>query len=323
MHRNDELKDLFGSSDERANFKSHVNGQLTSEAGEHYTAGVEILDKVSINLFPPDGAGWIVHPFVFGFGCKRIWTTQVGEAKVASAFKKFNKIVNLTFEKYVPQELSSGKIIVMQLGDLDETLPCLKNYKVLKNNSNKMDSEDALPYFTDGVEVSDIEECAYDISFQGSLNTFQDLRLHLPEALRRAGGQGLRTFFREVDVYAVRRPESIFETRSSYRLLLSNSKFVLAPRGVASNSIRFFEALSFGRIPILLADDVKLPLESMIDYGQFIVRVPEKHILRVAEYVADFVSKNDLRKASLLAASIWQKHLSSYDSFLESYLKTF
>jgi hypothetical protein len=322
MGRSDELKQLFGSLDEIGNVISHVNDLLASEAGEHFLAGATPFVPTSNYLIPYNKDGWMVHPIAFGFGCKRIWTLQVGAEKVESAFKNFNKIVNLTFEKYPPKVDSTRKIIVIQLGDLDETLTCLKNYRVLKNNTKKIDLEDALPYFTNGAEISDIEDCLYDISFQGSLNTFQVLRMQLPAALRRANEKGLRTFFREVDIFAVRRPEDIYETRSSYRLLLKNSKFVLAPRGVASNSIRFFEALSFGRIPILLADNVKLPLESVIDYGQFIVRVPEKHILRVGEYVENFISKNDLRNASQLAASNWQKHLSSHDAFLESYLKS-
>ena len=54
--------------------------------------------------------------------------------------------------------------------------------------------------------------------------------------------------------------------RSTYKKSIERCKFVLCPRGRGSNSIRFYEALNFGKIPILISDDVKLPLESKINH---------------------------------------------------------
>ena len=91
---------------------------------------------------------------------------------------------------------------------------------------------------------------------------------------------------------------------------LNTSKFILAPRGCGLNSIRFFEALSFGRIPILIADDTKLPLEEKIDYSEFVIRVPESEMDTIPQLIEEFKEKNDLVIASRLALTTWEENFS-------------
>jgi hypothetical protein len=49
------------------------------------------------------------------------------------------------------------------------------------------------------------------------------------------------------------------ERESSYRSLLANSLFSLCPSGSGPNSIRLWESIGFGSIPVLLADGLSLP----------------------------------------------------------------
>ncbi len=76
--------------------------------------------------------------------------------------------------------------------------------------------------------------------------------------------------------------------REEYLTNMQEADFVLAPRGDANISTRFFEALSLGRIPILIDTDVVLPLEKIIDYGKFILRVPHTEMHTLPERVVDF-----------------------------------
>jgi len=82
-------------------------------------------------------------------------------------------------------------------------------------------------------------------------------------------------------------PQDRDAARKEFLENLRNSDFALAPKGDGNYSIRFFEALSMGRIPILIDTDMVLPLEKEIDYSKFIVRVPhtQMHTLpgRIAE----------------------------------------
>ncbi|WP_397303676.1 exostosin family protein [Nonlabens ulvanivorans] len=65
---------------------------------------------------------------------------------------------------------------------------------------------------------------------------------------------------------------------------LNNSPYTFCLRGAGNFSVRFYEAIACGRIPVLVDTDVVLPLENSIDWDQHICRVlphenlPEKLI---------------------------------------------
>lgn len=80
------------------------------------------------------------------------------------------------------------------------------------------------------------------------------------------------------------------KVRSEYVDSIFESDFVLCPKGDGNFSTRFYETLSFGRIPILIDTDMILPLEAEIDYSKFILRVPYKQLNQVGEYVSRFYS---------------------------------
>lgn len=62
---------------------------------------------------------------------------------------------------------------------------------------------------------------------------------------------------------------------ASYWRLLSETQFSLCPRGDNCGSVRFYESLAAGCIPVLLADDVELPLQNILPWDDMLVRVPE------------------------------------------------
>lgn len=90
--------------------------------------------------------------------------------------------------------------------------------------------------------------------------------------------------------------------------------FALAPKGDGNFSVRFFEALSLGRIPILIDTDCVLPLAEIINYDDFIIRVPYSKIDEIASIVlstynrwsdSDFVNK---QKAARAAFETYLRH---------------
>lgn len=66
------------------------------------------------------------------------------------------------------------------------------------------------------------------------------------------------------------------EARLRYREVMSRSKFVLCPRGAGTSSVRIFEALACGRVPVVLSDDWVAP--QGIDWESCSVRIPEADI---------------------------------------------
>lgn len=69
------------------------------------------------------------------------------------------------------------------------------------------------------------------------------------------------------------------ENTSKYNDLLINSRFSLCPSGTGPNSIRFWESLATGSIPILLADTLDLPPHEL--WKDSIILLPESDINNV------------------------------------------
>ena len=64
--------------------------------------------------------------------------------------------------------------------------------------------------------------------------------------------------------------------KRAYETLLSRTKFVLCPRGKGSSSIRQFEVLAAGRVPVIIADDWVPPAGP--DWSAFSIRCPERRV---------------------------------------------
>lgn len=80
--------------------------------------------------------------------------------------------------------------------------------------------------------------------------------------------------------------------RQQFISAIKNSDLALAVRGDGNYSLRFFEILSMGRIPLFIDTDTPLPLENEIDYDSFILRVDFKNLERLPEIINNFWQNN-------------------------------
>jgi len=69
-----------------------------------------------------------------------------------------------------------------------------------------------------------------------------------------------------------------------YARHLSEATYVLCPRGVENYSYRLYEALKFGRVPILIDTDMVLP--QSVPWDELIVRVPYSRLSEIGEIVS-------------------------------------
>ena len=81
------------------------------------------------------------------------------------------------------------------------------------------------------------------------------------------------------------------EARKAYIENMVNSDFALAVKGGGNNSLRFYEALSLGRIPLLVDTDCVLPLEDKINYKEFVLFVDYRDMNKLDMAAADFYNK--------------------------------
>ena len=96
------------------------------------------------------------------------------------------------------------------------------------------------------------------------------------------------------------------------------SDYVLCARGHGNYSIRFYETLSSGRIPVFINTDCVLPFEEWIDWKRYCVWVEEHEVARVAEKVAEFhdgLSDGEFRDRQRACRQLWSEWLSPLGFF--------
>jgi|TARA_Y200000002_G_scaffold105408_1_gene85955 hypothetical protein len=89
---------------------------------------------------------------------------------------------------------------------------------------------------------------------------------------------------------------------------IANSHFTVGNRGVGNFSMRFYQTLSAGRIPILLDTDIPLPFSDEIDWENTIVlgKTPDE----LVEKVLDFWNNRDIVKLQIKCKDIYDKYFS-------------
>ena len=99
------------------------------------------------------------------------------------------------------------------------------------------------------------------------------------------------------------------ENTKKYNELLLESRYTLCPSGSGPNSIRFWEALGAGSIPILLADTLDLPAHEL--WEKAIVRVQEKDLETVPKVLAD-ISVEEERKRREHCLTLYEHFKNNY-----------
>lgn len=116
------------------------------------------------------------------------------------------------------------------------------------------------------------------------------------------------------------------QARSEFLQSIVDADFVLAPKGDGNYSIRFLEALSLGRIPVIADTDVVLPLEDEIDYSKIIVRVPMEQIANTSRVIRDFydrLTNEEWRHCQLRARETFARYLKQDAFFRYFFAKEF
>ena len=92
-----------------------------------------------------------------------------------------------------------------------------------------------------------------------------------------------------------------------------DSDYVVCCSGYENYSIRFYETLSLGRIPILVNTDCVLPYDFEIDWKKYCVWIDESELSFIAEKVIDFhnqLSDQDFINLQYECRKIWEEWIS-------------
>jgi hypothetical protein len=206
-------------------------------------------------------------------------------------------------------------------GDQHTPPACVEQSQLYMVSCHRETPWEAMPYHNDNFVRSPkkISDAKLVYSFQGQ--TSVDVRRRLAETV--SASKLPNRFVVNRCYFELAKPEERAHLLSTWRETIADSKFVLCPRGEGLSSIRLFETMSSGRVPVIIADDAKLPLEDKINYDDLIVRVPEDRLDLLESSMLEFEATHDLEKVSTQLSDIAEKyfHSQSLRNFLTASLE--
>jgi len=104
---------------------------------------------------------------------------------------------------------------------------------------------------------------------------------------------------------------------------IAHAQYVLCVRGAGNFSVRLYETLAMGRIPVYIHTDGFLPLPDLIDWKQHVVWVDAKHLDRLPDAIMAFHKQFDAQEFKALCDSnrlLWETSLRLKGFFDEQYL---
>jgi len=105
---------------------------------------------------------------------------------------------------------------------------------------------------------------------------------------------------------------------SKYNLLLSDSRFCLCPSGAGPNSIRLWEALGAGAIPVILADNYELPRLTKLhnkpraSWGEAVIIHPEAELADLDSRLREIKPAELLemqRAGEVIHRAVWSRNI--------------
>ena len=181
------------------------------------------------------------------------------------------------------------------------------------NAANHDDVTLALPYHTEDL-ISylhfDPEAITCHTSFVGYIGTRRERAALLNGIIKE---KRLVSLFDAVDSFHGHQSEEVRQQRRAlYLEVMAKSLTVLCPEGAGVNSIRFFEALSMGRIPVLISNAL-LPYHDRIDYDRFIIRIDPALQGDAGEILFAWLERRtgeDIMACCRLARATWEQWFS-------------
>ncbi len=101
-----------------------------------------------------------------------------------------------------------------------------------------------------------------------------------------------------------------------------NTAYNFCIRGVGNFSVRFYETLAVGRIPILLNTDCRLPFSDSINWKKHCVMLDENSEMSLEQQIIDFhnnLNENEFESLQKSNRDLWLNHLKRESYFKEIY----
>lgn len=202
-------------------------------------------------------------------------------------------------------------------------LPCImfrQSFYKTRHDENVIAWPYAVEDFGD-LFVDDFSTLKYDVSFVGS-KVSHKCRIESFDSV--AQTKELTSFLDDSKLHwgQVEHTEVGKQRKQLFIQSMRDSALVLAARGGGLSCYRFFEAMSAGRVPVLIADDVELPHRDLIDWNGIIIHIPEaeaKEAGRILLYLLRRISDEELANMGRNCRAAWWQYLApaQWDKMME------
>lgn len=176
---------------------------------------------------------------------------------------------------------------------------------VFTPHATEMDSYIAIPHHAPNktYNLKDYKDRKYLISFVGSYSTHHT-RKQASDILQNRED----CFFRDTGSWHFyKRGEELKDNSNFYINNMNDSKISLCPRGTGPSTIRMWEAMAMGSVPMIISDSLKMPLSNKIDWKEAVIFVPESDILNIENYIPDSKKLVDMSEKCI---KIYKSHFS-------------
>ena len=99
---------------------------------------------------------------------------------------------------------------------------------------------------------------------------------------------------------------------------MKNSDYIICYRGAGNFSVRFYETLAMGRIPVYINTDGFLPLSNSINWKDHLVRVEPSEINNIEQKILDFhkaLSAEQFEAIQIKNRKLWKDQLNLWSFF--------
>jgi hypothetical protein len=117
----------------------------------------------------------------------------------------------------------------------------------------------------------------------------------------------------------IRTSEEKETTTSEFYNNIRNNMYTFCLRGTGNFSVRFYETLALGRIPVLIDTDCRLPFADTINWNDHCVIIPESESDSIAERIINFHTEHSEERLISIQnenRNIWKNYLSKTSFFI-------
>jgi hypothetical protein len=128
--------------------------------------------------------------------------------------------------------------------------------------------------------------------------------------------------FRKKYRAGVKTEEQRIKTSFEFFENIFDNPYVFCLRGAGNFSVRFYETLAMGRIPVVIDTDIRLPLDDMIDWKKYCIIATENDFV---DKLIDFhstINENDFIQMQISNRKLWLDYLTR-DSYFSHVYSTF